>query len=158
MEYLEWKADGSLPKLYYIFHLKRKLSFKQHYLQWQWFSSWKTSWIHFNLIDPLHHSTPETGGWGASWQREQSVSPMKRDQEALQSQFIRHHDVLFLEPKSFGFLTTIFSLWFLAGTKKIFLPQKLFWKSSTSHSSFASWPSLQKHGTRQQLLAGIYFP
>lgn len=121
MEYLEWKADGSLPKLYYIFHLKRKLSFKQHYLQWQWFSSWKTSWTHFNLIDPLHHSTPETGGWGASWQpREQSVSPMKRDQEALQLQFIRHHDVLFLEPKSFGFLTTIFSLWFLAGTKKKF--------------------------------------
>lgn len=64
----------------------------------------------FQFDRPLHHSTPETGGWAASWEREQSVSHIKRDQKALQIQFIRHHDVLFLEPKSFGFSTTIFSV------------------------------------------------
>lgn len=42
---------------------------------------------------------------------------MKRDQEVLQSQFLSPP---FLELKSFGFSTTIFSVWFLAGTKKNF--------------------------------------
>lgn len=64
----------------------------------------------FRFDRPLHHSAPETEGWGASWEREQSVSHVQRDQEALQLQFIRHHHVLFLEPKSFGVLTTIFSV------------------------------------------------
>lgn len=114
-------------KIVLHFHLKRKLSFKQRYLQWQWFSSWKNILSTFRFDRPLHHSTPETEGWGASWEREQRVSHIQRDQEALQLQFIRHHDVLFLEPKSFGVLTTIFSVWFLAGKKK-----KIFFLRSSS--------------------------
>lgn len=156
MEYLEWKADGSLPKLHFLF--EKETFFHTTLFAMTVIFLLKNILSTFQFDRPLHHSMPEMGGRGASWEREQSVSHIKRDQEALQLQFIRHRDVLFMELKSFGFSTTIFSVWFLAGRKKNFLPQKLFWKSSTSHSSPASWPSIQKHGTRQQLLVGIYFP
>lgn len=84
--------------------LKRKLSFKQYYLLWQWFSSWKTSWAHFHGKE--HCITPEPGtGRGT---KEGSNS----------SAVTRLQDVLLLEPKPFGFSTTIFSIWFLAGIRK----------------------------------------
>lgn len=71
---------------------------------WQWFSSWKTSWAHFHGMD--HGITPEP-------------EPGRGSKEGSNSTAItKHQDVLLLEPKSFGFSTTIFSIWFLAGTRK----------------------------------------
>lgn len=133
-------AKTVLRFCFFFFRLKRKLSFKQYYLLWQWFSSWKTSWAHFHGKE--HCITPEPG----TGTKEGSNSH-------------KHQSVLLLEPpKPVGFSTTIFSIWFLAGIRKFlffFLHQKPFWKSSTSHSCFASWPSIQKHGTE---LVDIYFP
>lgn len=87
-----------------FFQPKRKLSFKQYYLLWQRFSSWKTSWVHFHVMDQASPPEPETGR--GSKERSNSTA------------ITRHQDVLLLEPKSFGFSTTIFSIWFLAWTRK----------------------------------------
>lgn len=95
-----WEPAKTVER--FFFHLKRKLSFKQYYLLWQWFSSWKTSWAHFHVKD--HCITPEPG----TGTKEGSNSTAST----------RHQDVLLLQPKPFGFSTTIFSIWFLAGIRK----------------------------------------
>lgn len=99
----------------YIFHLKRKVSFKQHHSQWQWLFPLPKN-IPSTLRFDRHRVAPRlgqkpgsTGGEGAK------RLPYKGGASSIG---ITLPDVLFLEPKSFGFSTTIFSVWFLAGTKK----------------------------------------
>lgn len=133
-----WEPAKTVER--FFFHLKRKLSFKQYYLLWQWFSSWKTSWAHFHVKD--HCITPEPG----TGTKEGSNSTAST----------RHQDVLLLQPKPFGFSTTIFSIWFLAGIRK----KKLSSSEALLEKLHIPFPlcQLAKHPETWHWACGYLFP
>lgn len=103
-ECLQWEADGSLPKPRYVFFI------------------WEGNFLSNNIIRSDSDFPPGKHPEHISmWRR--TASPRAWDRRGTKegstsTAGTRHQDVLLLEPKPFGFSTTIFSIWFLAGIRK----------------------------------------
>lgn len=87
MEYLDGNTDGSLPKIHFSFE-KESLFQTTLFAVTVIISPPEKHPEYISVWQAPRRSTPEAGGQAAPWEREQSASPTKGEQEALELHFL----------------------------------------------------------------------